>query len=431
MKYFRSFVMENSGSLAILFVSVLTGLVIAAGVALDYARALSDRTEGQAIADSMVLAAAKELQLGADKPTATKTALKIYRAHYGEAAPAPDIAIDNAGAASGFNLRVSFTQATDTTFMRLKRREPVSWTVEAYSEVMRRRAEIAFVADVSASMAGEKMVELRTALTQLVQAIFPNDIADPGMRISLIPYSDTIHFGESYRDWLDPDSSKAAAHDFIGCFRPDRFTDRMRVVPKDVVPGHYKAFKQSHLNGYPFCMSENSRVVLFESDPAALVERINRMEIGFGTGTDIALGWGWRALSPEWRGKFKASGQYPLDHSSDSRKILVLFTDGEAVRYDMDGDGKGNDRKPVSDRMYATVQFFRQTCKAIQRTGKIDLYAVAYDLNKEENTITRMARQNLKECIAGNGKFLEASYGNLKAAFEELIGEINIIRLKR
>ena len=48
------------------------------------------------------------------------------------------------------------------------------------------------------------------------------------------------------------------------------------------------------------------------------------------TRTDIGMSWGWRTLSPKWRGVWTSGSTTPVEYTDPKvRKIAVLMTDGE------------------------------------------------------------------------------------------------------
>src|SRR3546814_8822118 len=64
-----------------------------------------------------------------------------------------------------------------------------------------------------------------------------------------------------------------------------------------------------------------------------------------GTLGSLGLAWGWRALSPKWRGLWTQSpAALPHDYDEpDMDKIVVMMTDGENQLHKMSTSPKGSD----------------------------------------------------------------------------------------
>ena len=72
-----------------------------------------------------------------------------------------------------------------------------------------------------------------------------------------------------------------------------------------------------------------------------------------GTTGNLGLAWGWRTLSPSWRGLW-GNADLPLDYHTDfMEKVVVLLTDGNNEFYDLtDSDDPG---KPSDFTAYGRV----------------------------------------------------------------------------
>jgi Flp pilus assembly protein TadG len=83
-----------------------------------------------------------------------------------------------------------------------------------------------------------------------------------------------------------------------------------------------------------------------------------------GTMANLGLAWGWRALSPQWRGYWGGDtpDELPLDyHTANMHKVIILLTDGNNEWYDWPGTGSypsglpgDNDNPPNSSSYKST-----------------------------------------------------------------------------
>jgi hypothetical protein len=157
-----------------------------------------------------------------------------------------------------------------------------------------------------------------------------------------------------------------------------------------------------------------------------------------GTMANIGLVWGWRALSPDWRGLWRyadagpISADLPLDH--DERymsKVIVLMTDGDnqwykndytAYRYPDDGMLAGTS---VDDRML-------EACELLKQDG-IVVYTITFGsgVNSSTSDLYRQCASDPDQNVYFPGrKYFDAPTGaDLRAAFGAIGGQLTELRL--
>ena len=450
---------DRSGAFLPIFALVVAVLLVSVGMGLDYARALNDRGKGQAVADAMVLAMAHELRLGASEEVAREAGQRIYDAYYGGGSDAASLEIEELDNLRGFDLRVAFPGSTETTLMKLARFDQVPWQVNAASRVGTANIEMALVIDVSHSMLDkpgkQKMTEMRKALKQLVGAVLPDGYEATDRVVSLIPYADSVNLSGLYKAETDvytlyippnkigeknntpPKTEIRISKADTTCARPQEIEKRIK--NEAVRISSLEPFSPSTNQGYPLCPPDSSAVLLFESNAAKLERVIEGLGHGWGTGTDVGLSWGWRALSPAWRTSFQGQTRYPRDFSNTALKMLVILTDGHSIRYDVIGDGLfktdgsiGGVAEPNNepDRFAWATEELRKTCDAIEAEGEIMLFTIGYDMETPTGDVPRQnAMKVLKECPANGGKHYDAEFGGLVNIINQLIAEFNLVRL--
>jgi Flp pilus assembly protein TadG len=161
-----------------------------------------------------------------------------------------------------------------------------------------------------------------------------------------------------------------------------------------------------------------------------------------GTMANLGLAWGWRTLSPDWRGLWGGStpAALPLNYDEPLMdKVVVLLTDGNNEWYDWptglpnnpDADYSAYKRPShgvlgttsrsvgttiVNNRM-ATV------CNAMKAQGII-IYAITFQLN---NTTTQAL---YRDCATSPAHYFNSpSNADLEDAFEEIGNELTNLRL--
>ena len=350
-----------------------------------------------------------------------------------------DVEIKRTG--NAYILRADVNGDVPTTFMSLIGKKNVGFAAIAESAVDLKSVEIALVVDVSWSMRNGKIDPMKRALDDFFDVLYPHPSFQNSRVVSLIPYSDTIHFGDRYRNWLKPDDpptpvtytradgSTYTQYEYLeprnselfeGCFQHEPNNQIVSGQVSSVSPGNFLSYVQSYRVGTPLCPSSKSQVRMFDKNKVGLKRAVNDLELGFGTSTDIGTVWGWRALSPSWRSTLKG-GQYPKPFAKENIKHLIILTDGKTARADPVGDGKtknGISREPATSN-------FKSVCQNIIRQDEIHITTIAYGFSEKENEM----RPVLKQCVAKDGQFYEASTSDISSILGSIAKSITEIRL--
>jgi hypothetical protein len=225
---------------------------------------------------------------------------------------------------------------------------PVKATAASVVEL---RLEIALVLDTTGSMATNNRIgRLKQAtgglIDQLDAAARQSSRTNP-LKISLVPYSNTVRVSRSYQgaEWIDGFSSG----DKYWVVKPDPLVDRFsgygaagwggcletRPMPFDVQDTPPSSsdpdtrfvpfFNVQRADPNAEC--EVSEVVRLTADAARVKSAALGMQIGGYTNIPIGLAWGWHALTPD-NGPFGAGAAEPYG-KADLVKAVVLMTDGE------------------------------------------------------------------------------------------------------
>jgi Flp pilus assembly protein TadG len=193
-------------------------------------------------------------------------------------------------------------------------------------------------------------------------------------------------------------------------------------------------------------------VLPLQNDRSAALNHITAMQAWArgGTHTAPALAWGWRMLSPNYRGLWggPTPSTLPVDYNSNgTQKVIVFMTDGRNTFIDysglpgcagisgctMESDadhtaygrlragrlGTTSASQAVSNINARTTEI----CTAIRASG-ILIYAILL----QENDAT--TQQIYRDC-AGAGRYFLASTSDLNSVFQIIAGDISRLRLSR
>lgn len=374
----RRFQADEDGALLIFALMFLTLMIMIGGLAVDLMRYENTRTRLQNTLDRATLAAAS-LDQGLD-PTSV---VKDYMLKAGLADQLASVKVTQALSERS----VTSTGVADThpLFLHLMGVNRLDAVGRSSAEQAISNLEIVLVLDVSGSMQGQKLTNLKIAADEFVDTVMAND-PHHRVSISIVPYNAQVNVGPKLAGVFNL-TDRAGVQD-VNCVEvPASGFDQQALslttpMPMmayaDIVSGTNKT------NGYvqatdatyakpalqnsgvykgafqgTFCPPNTFNVVRLPSnDPVALKSTIDNLQAGGNTSITLGMKWGATMLDPEMRAAydgFIASGDIPASLSErpfayDDRKamkIIVLMTDGEHVSHNRISDGYKTGPSPI------------------------------------------------------------------------------------
>ncbi len=186
----RRFAGEIRGNVASLFALAAVPAALTIGVAVDYSRAASAKTQLQDALDSAALAGAAASP--ATHANITAVATQVFLSH--KLNGATSISVSQPGASQ---VQVTGTLAVDTSFMRIVGINSV--TVNALSATRAFSAgaiEVALALDNTGSMVND-MPALKQAASNLANALFNSASGNPNFRMSITPFVAVVNPGKA------------------------------------------------------------------------------------------------------------------------------------------------------------------------------------------------------------------------------------------
>jgi Flp pilus assembly protein TadG len=335
---------RDRGSIIVLSLFLFLGILMVAGLAVDFAHFEERRTRMQATLDSAVLAAADINQ--ALEPTDVVN-------DYFERAGLDDSPV-NVSVNEGLNFRSvkATTRVTvPTMFVRLVDVDQFSSPAGSTAEENIGNVEISLVLDVSGSMgdtgAGSsdtKIQLLRVAAGEFVDTMF-DSIQAPGLpagklSMSLVPYNQQVALGSD----LGSDFNFTTEHNKSHCadFTSADFSSAGISPTQLLKRTAHGDFRYSYSPPYFIeCQQQADHDVLaLGNSRSTLKTRINQLQDGGDTAIDIGMKWGVALLDPALRplvdtriseGKTDAAlAGRPFDYGlDDALKVVVVMTDGQ------------------------------------------------------------------------------------------------------
>ncbi|WP_353216706.1 pilus assembly protein TadG-related protein, partial [Sandarakinorhabdus sp.] len=201
---------QQRGNMALAGALTLLPLAMMSGLAIDFGRAWTAQEQlGQAV-DAAALAGAR--QLGARDPG--PEAQQYFNANL---AAGNGLVVDQfqvTPAANNQTLSITATGHVTTSFLSLAganwRTLPVRASASARRTTM--GMELAMVLDVTGSMAGSGITQMRLAASDLINILFGNRASLDTLYVSVVPYTMAVNFGPTRTDWLQGGAAATAAY---------------------------------------------------------------------------------------------------------------------------------------------------------------------------------------------------------------------------
>lgn len=385
----KRFLKDESGNFAILAAFVLIPLSIAMSVAIEYRRAVNMRTMLQSSLDASVLAGAKALSGG--EAAAKQAALDMFKANANDAYV--DLGIESASLAPAFTIKDgivsgTFTYPMATPFLKIMNIGHLPVSVASAADSGGSGMELVMVVDVSSSMEDDdKIKELRKSAVALVDALYKGAETRKDTWLAVVPFDGRVNVSDYSSGWIDESLAPKNAGTNMKCAGlrsvPNRISD---VLPEDEKFPPY--LTGSKYGSSSTCGGTKVRGWSAERTPVRNI--LNTLKTGYGTSIWEGAAWGYRMLSPKWKGKW-GDANLPHDFEAGPPKVMILMTDGENTPGDY-GD-------PFNTATANTMQ--ESICTTMKSQG-ITIFAIGFD-------ISTSAAKPLKKCASSDKHYFSSS----------------------
>jgi Flp pilus assembly protein TadG len=353
-------------------------------------------------------------------------------------------------------LTVNGTASAPTSLMSVLGVETMTTSAQSVIERSTSGLELALVLDNTGSMAGAGLTSLKTAANTLVNTLYGDKPVAEGLYVGIVPFSQTVNVGKAHTGWLNAGSLDAldwGTTSWNGCVEAQSSADDITdVVPSDKpltpyywadgdyndwisVNGKKKTYDSTlnETNGpNKNCPAEVTRLT---PEKAKVVDAITSMKAVGNTHINFGALWGWRMLSPKWRGLWggdMTTFELPLDYNTPHmNKAAVIMTDGENTMsstvytaYGMLADkklGTSNSGSAVTE----LNNRLSKVCTAMKNAGVI-IYTIAFN---GPDTAT----QNLmRGCASQNAFYFNSpTSAALQVAFKQIGDSLSNLRVTR
>lgn len=453
--FLKSFIGDQKGVAGPIIALAFTAIISSVGASIDYARAQMAQAKLSDTLDAAALAAGS---IANAQPTQVQaTAQNYFNVNfpqgYMDATLSPLQFVNNVQGAPPI---ITASATIPTIFMGIVGIDTM--TVNAHTEVARNSGglELVLVMDNTGSMAGQKLTELKSSASDLVNILFGNAVTKDDLWIGLVPFAQTVNIGKTHTSWLDgttfdwgPTSwggcvdaqangmdqdddppTKSAANKLRAYYWPSDSNNTWKTVSSKGKVTYSTITSTRGPNAY--C---SQAVTPMTNQKAAILAGINSMVANGNTHVNLGAVWGWRMLSPKWRGLWGGTmdaNNLPLDYGTENMtKVAIILTDGQntinnsdrtAYWYLSDNKlGTTNGTKAVAELDKRTLA----VCNAMKAKGII-VYTLLYDLNN--SSIANL----YTNCASKPDYFFNSpTYDTLHSAFQTIGDSLSNLRISK
>ncbi len=411
---------DERGNFAIITGLAAMAIMMSAGIAFDYSRIYSARSQVSSALDAAVLAAGASLSNGNSTAVVEQEFNDFFQTNLGVGMFSPDdVTVDELkiDPAAG-TVEANATAHVPTTFMALGGTDAVDVGTSSEAAFSSDQVEVAMVLDVTGSMSGTKIADLKAAAKDAVDILIPAGSPSTKMRIGLVPYSWSVNAG--------PYAAIASANKSTRCV-----TERagLQALTDASYVGN-PVGADPRVVGPRLCPSQP--VVGLTNDRVTLRSDIDRFAADGWTAGHIGVAWGYYMLSENWRWLWKPS-ERPALYADKVKKIVVLMTDGQFNTY-YDGVPLTEKMGEQASQSMAAAVALCKNMKAMKGVNPgITIYSIAFDIASiRDRNERKSVIDTLSACASGASHFFDAANGaQLRDAFRSIAIDIQKLRLAR
>jgi hypothetical protein len=391
----RRLLVEQRGAVAAILGLAIIPLFAVVGLAIDTGRGYMLRSKLSYAIDAAGLAGGRAFETDLREEDIMMFFEANFPPHYMNSELLPDHPIITFDDAQN-TITIEASATIPTYFMKIA--GVPEMTVSARTVIQRelRGMELVLVMDNTGSMRGNGgMDAMKPAATDLIDILYGDRETVPQFWVGLVPYAATVNIGTQHEDWLTGyNAADFAPTEWKGCVEARAYPDahdRNDDTP-DIerwLPYRWATTLNQFANPWhnpsagPFSASDRTTWGPYipgdnEWDPAgpesalhldndywqnwgtgpnlgcgpaitplvaskttvlAAIDEMAPWHRG-GTMANLGLAWGWRVLSPRWRGWWDGDlpDELPLDYETPNmEKVIILLTDGNNEWYDWPG----------------------------------------------------------------------------------------------
>ncbi|MFO1106872.1 MAG: pilus assembly protein TadG-related protein [Amaricoccus sp.] len=445
---------RNTAGATALFMAIgLIPVVGSVGLAVDSSIGYLLKSRMSKALDAAGLAAGRV----AANDDVAQVARKYFDANFGEAADVTltDFKFELDSTKTFVTLSAKAT--TPTVFMQIFGQDQMLVAAQTVIQRQTTGMELALVLDNTGSMQDDnKFTGMQKAAHDLVSILYGPKSEIDNLWVSVVPFVAAVNIGSARTGWL---ASGDKAIKTPGAWAPEKWKGCVMArsapydsddTPPSVQPftsllwpadSKYNVWSSSKVVTSPLNSQSGpnlacpTAILPLTAARASVDAAISAMSVApkrAGTAGDIGVAWGWRTISPRWRGLWGGTTPktLPLDYKTELMdKVMVILTDGDnnLVTNDYSAYGYLKDlglttstaRTMIDTRMAAT-------CTTLKAADKgVIIYTIVFGTDT-----TTAAKTLLSGCASSPSMYFFApDNATLAKAFNTIAGQLANLRI--
>jgi Flp pilus assembly protein TadG len=431
----RKFGTDARGNFAVIFAVALSAITMGAAYGLNLTQLYHVRSDLSHALDVAVTSTARDLTTGKIAEKDARGMVEAFlSANSGSGfAPAERITLDRLVVDRAANTVEASASVNVAVALPLfgsgnERRVTVA-SAALYSD---KRIEVAMMLDITGSMAGRKIEDLKKATRNAVAAFLNGqDERNPRVRVSLVPYADAVNTGPlAHTVFVErvggSDAPPALDDPRVAAARPadacatERKDASGRPDFSDASPYAAMVNRDDRLG---FC--PRAGLAPLTADKDALEDVIARFRAEGHTAGHIGIQWTRYMLSPKWNDVLPRDSRPAAYGGKKVAKYAILMTDGEFNTAFAGVGARENPRnQPAKSRSYA-----ERLCQEMRDDG-IEVFTIGFMLNQAN------AKRVMRNCASPDTSSIRHYYevadgAALDAAYREIAANIERLAITR
>ena len=471
--FLKRFSADKRGATAIMFAFSIFPVIMLTGSAVDYSRLVTVKARMQTAIDAAALAGARAAQINSGN---VQAAAETAATNYFNAVQMPFVASKALSAVAMNTAKTTFTWtatswvptpfATIGQMIAPKAADPAApsacannwWACQKVVSkasttvaIGAMNIETSFMLDITGSMAGQDLLDLKSAAKDAVDILIWADQSKYTSRVAIAPFSQEVRLPTASAftaaTGLAPVTSNTqktfssryfwrnvGQHCVVERTGVNKYTDVAPGAGNYLMPAWIAGSQNSSAN----CVVGAAAQPL-TTDKQVLNTLIDGLSANGGTAGHLGTAWAWYMLSPNWNSLWATTNQAaPYDTAynintksgdpiaSKLKKVAILMTDGD---YNQEYTSAGTmasvtGSTPANDNSSNQA---KALCQSMKDKG-VEVYTVAFGTG-----LSSSAQTLLTDCATPDSKnshFYYASNGAaLRAAFRDIALKLATIRV--
>ena len=422
----RVFRRDEDGKVAVIVALSVLPIAALAGFAIDFQLLTTKKNKMQLSLDSAAIAGCRAMQEGKSEEEVRQVVQKYFRSVNG--LEGEFVVCNDPSVTLSAETLASQTSCTQqTTLGAVAGVNEIDFGIRSVCTYGIGQLDVAFVFDVSGSMRGSRIRDLKTAAKDSLDTLMPDgNAAEAGdVRVAMVAYNDSLNAGDMfeaatgkspqqtyryyhyyYRRWFSIPYETTCVYERLG---DEAFTD---AAPNHNIHVNNTGSNNSgdYITAADFWDRDecrDSEPVALTSDKRALKRYIDDLNPEGGTAGHLGVAWGWYMISPEWTEHLAAA---PVGYDEpDTAKALILMTDGDF--------NSEHHWQLGSSRSQA-----EELCDSI-KDKNVTIYSVAFQAPRSGQAV-------LEYCATDDSTFFDPSNGQeLSQAYQAIATSISDLRI--